>query len=143
MVGDLVNYRPGWVNEENGQIEYESGTGFPVRIEFIYKATGGEGLVQYNDGENNGIEAAEYELFPIPVTPEILEKNGFDYMGNCHYDYEDGYGQLVRYDTFNRRLKIIRDLDIIFDSGDYAELMLHELQHALKLCRIDLQIKIE
>lgn len=79
---------------------------------------------------------------PIPLTPEILEKNGFDYMGNCHYDYEVGYGQLVRYDTFNRRLKIIRDLDIIFDSGDYAELMLHELQHALKLCGIDKKITL-
>lgn len=84
----------------------------------------------------------EKDIEPIPLTPEILEENGFDYMGNCHYDYEDGYGQLVRYDTFNRRLKITRDLDIIFDSGDYAELMLHELQHTLKLCGINKDIRL-
>ena len=91
-IGNWINYRPGWEDEETGQIVHESGTGFPVKIEMIYSDCG-EGMVQYNDGQNDGIEAYDYELFPIEITPEILGKNGFKWDKKIQlYVWEDdGY----------------------------------------------------
>ena len=142
MIGDLVNYRPGWINEETNQVEYESGTGFPVRIEMLYYSHG-EGLVQYNDGENDGIEAAEYELFPIPLTAEILEKNfqeslpGINLMYQLKGPYcamkEDGqwvFG-LVKVDGDNSARYPLVKISFV-----------HELQHALRLCGITKEIQI-
>lgn len=131
MIGDWVNYRPGWINEETNQVEYESGTGFPVRIEMLYYCQG-EGLVQYNDGENDGIEAAEYELFPIPITPEILEKNGF----NLSQSKGEWSPSIVGFSFDNcwvgDELKWHR-IHIKY---------VHELQHALRLCGIEKEIEL-
>lgn len=96
-------------------------------------------------------------LYPIPITPEILEKNGF-YYGNtaseedfcnavgCSYPedgwcYDEGVGEikilfpteldagLIRLDDQNAD----RHLEWVF----VEPIMLHELQHALKLCGIE------
>lgn len=129
MIGDLVNYRPGWINEETNQVEYESGTGFPVRIEMLYYSHG-EGLVQYNDGENDGIEAAEYELFPVPLTDEILEKNFPEPTDGITWYPEDG--------GFNCHTYIPKCEINAFGLFKYV----HQLQHALRLCEIEKEIII-
>lgn len=140
MIGDLVNYRPGWINEETNQVEYECGTGFPVRIEMLYYSHG-EGLVQYNDGENDGIEAAEYELFPIPITSEILIKNGFEIERTndnilvyrkdgevVYYEFGKNYGI-----TIDNSLAQIQELKVRY---------VHQLQQAMRLCGIEKEIKL-
>ena len=129
MIGDLVNYRPGWINEETNQVEYESGTGFPVRIEMLYYSHG-EGLVQYNDGENDGIEATEYELFPVPLTDEILEKNFPEPTDGITWYPEDG--------GFNCHTYIPKCEINAFGLFKYV----HQLQHALRLCEIEKEIII-
>ena len=77
------------------------------------------------------------ELKPIPLTPEILEKNGFKDMGF--------FGKLE-----------IGPWRLICDSGNLAVLhegreeeyinipisYVHELQHALRLCGIEKEIEI-
>lgn len=103
----------------------------------------------------------EYKgFFPIPLTSEILEKNGF-YYGNtaseedfcnavgCSYPedgwcYDEGAGEikilfptesdggLIRLDDQSED----RHLELVF----VEPIMLHELQHALKLCGIDKEI---
>lgn len=138
-IGNWVNYRPGWKDEETGRIVYESGTGFPVKIEMIYFCRG-EGLVQYNDGQNDGIEACDYELFPIEITPEILEKNGWVEMGGSLYScyYKDA--------EFGVQLLEVIDMDDHWDLSINDDLFVieikhvHQLQNALTLCGINKNI---
>ena len=81
------------------------------------------------------------EISAIPITPEILEKNGFEHPSrSSYYDYDDGCGLLIRYDTWDKRLKIIRDLNIAYDSGDYADICVHTLQHVLRILKIEKEI---
>lgn len=102
-------------------------------------------------------------LKPIPLTPEILEKNGFEFgyttseeefcsATGCDYPEEKGWcydegtgeikiifptqsdGGLIRLDdqSFDRHLEIV-----------YVKtIMVHELQHALRLCGIEHDIKL-
>lgn len=69
---------------------------------------------------------------PIPITAEILEKNGFKHSmphndwtnADCNfYLYEGGNGYRIQ----NTDIKL-----------DYV----HQLQHALRLCNIDKKIKL-
>lgn len=77
---------------------------------------------------------------PIPLTPEILEKNGF----GC--DRNDGYAILRLEDNsellyYFHEYKLTRfyKSEIIFRCQCvYA----HQLQHALKLCGIDKEIAV-
>lgn len=135
-IGNWVNYRPGWKDEETGQIVHESGTGFPVKIEMIYFCRG-EGLVQYNDGQNGGIEACDYELFPIEITPAILEKNGFiwDAKIQLHVWKYDGY--YVSCDILGKT-RIYVGNDYVLGQSFYV----HQLQNALTLCGIDKEIEL-
>ena len=145
MIGDWVNYRPGWIDEETKEVVYEIKTGFPIRLTCLY-----DGLSQYDDvlpdGSINTIEVADYELFAIPITPEILKKNGFtiyeqDFTSNTVYkfgslDYMefngfDNYfdiGSKITYMHFGRKITYIHSLMRIY--------FVHELQHALRLCGI-------
>lgn len=150
MIGDLVNYRPGWINEETNQVEYECNNGFPVKIEMLYYS-GGEWLVQYNDGENDGIEAAEYELFPIPITAEILEKNGFE-RGTYELPVSGKKIPKYSYAEVEGDIKEVALLPLTMNStwsfsavdGTHIPVLqfVHQLQHALHLCGIDYEIKL-
>lgn len=79
------------------------------------------------------------DVQPIPLTPEILEKNGFSksrLMGEQrHFTYYLGAGL---------ELCAIYDADFSFPIGDGARKIryVHELQHALRLCGIKKTITI-
>lgn len=63
------------------------------------------------------------EIAPIPLTAEILEKNGwkFDEIDGTYYNKIDVYGRKAPYSIFD---------GIIINS-------VHELQHALRLCGLN------
>lgn len=145
MIGDWVNYRPGWINEETGKIEYECEGMFPIKVNFITPDA-----VQYDEempgGIINTIEAADYELFPIPLTPEILEKNGFEIRGRKKYFLVPNDPSLAI-----KREPIIGAHGNTFTIGHFWEgekdfrwfieiSFVHELQHALRLCGIEKEI---
>lgn len=154
-IGNWVNYRPGWKDEETGQIVYESGTEFPVKIEMMYFCQG-EGLVQYNDGQNDGIEACDYELFPIEITPEILEKNGF--INDFYVDEAVADYHFVRLEGYSLHIKELQqggdDALVSYCNGSVniaTELngeinkeihFVHQLQNALTLCGIPKNIRL-
>ena len=75
----------------------------------------------------------EEEIEPIPLTPEILEKNGFRKQNNS--------SGVIRLDTYWLGEEIGFHLHSF--GTDYYQFGLakiryvHELQHALKLCGID------
>jgi hypothetical protein len=95
------------------------------------------------------MEVPEWE--PIPLTPEILEKNGFESMRVSWGTYE-----LV---GVNKRVEMHNDNDWILGTGNtwcthiktsdeeymiaHCELTyVHELQHILRLCKIDKEIVV-
>lgn len=74
------------------------------------------------------------DLFPIPLTTEILEKNGFS------YDYEDGW-EFAGKDYEPIISCVLEGSFVQIESrGLVAELRIqyvHELQHALRLCGLN------
>lgn len=93
-------------------------------------------------------------LSPIPLTPEILEKNGFEndfYEDESVADYvkvrNEGYSlhstahewDLALISWCNGHVDVVTDF-----SGEYRGEIeyVHELQHALRLCGIDKEIVI-
>lgn len=86
------------------------------------------------------------EIYPIPITTEILEKNDILYEKQSYYyvieddkDLECTYyiQQVLQGDW-------VIGVDIgAYDCSVFARIQyVHELQHALKLCRIDKEIMI-
>lgn len=133
MVGDLVSH-----NE------------VPIQIIFV-----GNGYANYEDEEGGPCQLDDkyYPPEPIPLTPEILEKNDW-YWGltsneedivSCvggaydeHWVYDEGAGEISLIfpkDVDGGLLKIDdqrfnRHLEFIWTDTLYV----HELQHALRLC---------
>lgn len=85
--------------------------------------------------ETNCLGDADVYL-PIPLTPEILEKNGFESQHNVGYvlEHYDDYTIIV--DLWNHTLKILMNYKVVFEKEYFDTIPLQELQHALKLCGI-------
>ena len=78
-------------------------------------------------------EGKDYvEAQPIPLTAEILEKNGFD----CNHDAKTSI-DLVYHDC----ARITEYGEEVLEDGKMIRFV-HELQHALRLCGIDKTIEI-
>lgn len=74
------------------------------------------------------------EIEPIPLTPEILEKNGFEKIGTS-YQYIARPGLYIRLiGISNKHLSL--QIASRYIGLDYV----HELQHALRLCKIEKEI---
>ena len=106
--------------------------------------------------EDNGYEYNEIE--PIPLTPKILEKNGFE-KSYSNILTADGYKKLPQYKYKNmaqvqdicRNLITISYSDLeggVYDiqcgigSHIYDLKYVHQLQHALRLCGIKKEIEL-
>lgn len=80
------------------------------------------------------------EIIPIPLTPEILEKNGFEVDERCknmlkwHWSVID---DCISYDKSTGMVRIFYPSGLVFVK--ILEFV-HELQHALRLCNIDKKI---
>jgi hypothetical protein len=90
--------------------------------------------------EDNGYEYNEIE--PIPLAPEILEKIGFETQPNIGYIIDDWNGTQIIYDRWNHNLRIIKNYKVCLDIETFDDFAVHELQHALKLCEIEREIKL-
>ena len=98
------------------------------------------------DGEWEGMEVEENDIVPIPLTPEILEKNGFENVGQDVYQIEER-PFWVWWESDRRRLGV--DVDessqIEENFGEVLRLpvvYVHELQHAIRLCQIEKEIEL-
>ena len=130
--------------------------GFPMQITTV----GGDyayATFEGNEGDPWEFDDKDGQPQPIPLTPEILEKNGWYfgltsdeedaeyYLGECHYDrhwtYDEGAGSIsllfpndadggeliIDDQSFNRHLNLV-----FCDT-----LHVHELQRALRLCGLN------
>ena len=78
-------------------------------------------------------------LRPIPITPEILEKNGFkEYDGLYRLDIADGV--FVNAD-FKSKEPFVSVHNTCYRAIPICW-YLHQLQHALRLCGIDKEIEL-
>lgn len=78
-------------------------------------------------GDNEG-----YEPKPIPLTPEILEKNGFIKVNSQRYDY--GSPDNDCYVKVNPKKNMIHVNGRNANINLYSHSFIHELQRALRCC---------
>lgn len=90
-------------------------------------------------------------LDPIPLTPEILEKNGFVKRYNYRWEYRDNSCTIVI--SIAPRIEIDGKLlgtppinvileGALFDINMTSDMCVHNLQHALRLVGIEKEITI-
>ena len=77
----------------------------------------------------------DIQVKPIPLTPEILEKNGFIKVNSQRYDY--GYPDTDCYVKVNPKKNMIHTNGRNANSNLYSHSFVHELQRALRLCGLD------
>ena len=105
--------------------------GTPIQI----YSTGDNGAYA-NTGDTLWVfEDNEYKPQPIPLTPEILEKNGFTKVNSQRYDY--GYPFTDCYVKVNPKKNMIHVSGRNANSNLYSHSFVHELQRALRLCGLD------
>ena len=119
MIGDIVLY------------EYD-GQKFPARVVEIYRDSV---LVESINGEYEPIEIEEDKIFPVEITSEILEKNGFVYNAIPFVDGWEQFGLTLYRGGNGYRIDCGMNVSLIIDC-------VHELQHALRLCGIEKEITI-
>lgn len=139
MVGDLVIYL-------NGET--------PVYV-IVRKINGNDGIVCLRQSDGHVFNTMIDFLLPIPLTHEILEKNGFEKCQSL--TFWDEYQMCLNEDAEKERWIFIQyhhksdyiKMMYIAPSGhdDSMTLVLnhcytHQLQHAFNLCRIDKQITL-
>ena len=74
-------------------------------------------------------------LEPIPLTPEILEKNGFKYNEHPFVQGYEQFGLVLYHGGDGYRINCGQNVALQLDS-------VHQLQHALRLCGIDKEIEL-
>lgn len=93
--------------------------------------------IKHKDGYKYGYCWCDLdEIFPIPLTPEILEKNGFT--------KEYGVWVIYRHPSFKWFVLYKREFGYTISVGE-SEVSIdnaHELQHVLKLCGIEKTIEL-
>ena len=127
MIGDWVKFPIG--NEKVIDLPYIEGRG--ICASFAASAT---------------LFPVEIEkLEPIPLTAEILEKNGFDVTDSevAQYHFEED-GQKMHFSLRKMYDKHGKHNGYSFWAFNILPLVIyvHELQHALKLCGIDKEITV-
>lgn len=114
--------------------EYD-GQKFPARVIEIYRNSV---LVESINGEYEPIEIEEDKIFPVDLTPEILEKNGFR-----HGCYVGGYySPDCPFRVFTKTRGTCGFTTLFDDEIHFSCVFVHELQHALRLCGIDKEITL-
>jgi len=101
----------------------------------------------------NGYNVQLYlnEIKPIPITPEILEKNGWEQSNIDVVDDDVQYGCAYGsfYVTWWRKVKLLSCYFEDNSAGLHYEMIsempikyVHQLQNALRLCGIDKEIEL-
>lgn len=99
-----------------------------------------------------GLIVERNEIEPIPITPEILEKNGFKVKEpESNFKYvTTGRKYTIEFLFFGEAIhgvSTVMDCEVVFSGGldrihKCNVKYVHELQHALKLCGIEKEIEL-
>ena len=88
-----------------------------------------------NEGDTWEFDDKDEQPQPIPLTPEILEKNGFVKVNSQRYDY--GNPDTDCYVKVNPKKNMIHVNGRNANSNLYSHSFVHELQRALRLCGLN------
>ena len=128
QIGDYVNYR--------GQV---------IKVTSLYDK-GGSNEVGWSNKESVWVNADNVE--PIPLTPEILEKNGFEKQWQDNYEYfndDENLNIIFHPKSSNYTNGAYDYIDIEKGCLTINEMpisFVHELQHTLRLCETDKEIEL-
>ena len=139
MLGDWVGYIASWYDEDDPtKLVKGFETPIPIKATFITPDA-----IQFDeenpeDGSVVTCEALDYELHPIPLTIELLERIGFRRFHPSARLWE--YGRRVYVD-----LNCPRNGRIMIGIGGNSHRLeyLHQLQHVFRLCGIRDEITYE
>ena len=117
----------------------------PSRVFATYLNTSDDrfAVIITNEAEDGSATAGHTmnELTPIPLTKEILEKNGFEHEDTVGYVYDDyATSNKVIVDMWDGTIKILHNYDIAFSRTYWRAVNVHELQHVLRLFEIEKEI---
>ena len=143
MVGD-------WVSCQINGIEVKY-----VRIASLNKTTMNgipSDFIEFNKVTIDMMHGNYYQVdiasvHPIPLTPEILEKNGFEREGVIVSLYE-GIDHRVTIHDDKEYMNSNNEWHVHIDSEDYCTIAnceltyVHQLQQLLRLCKIDKEIVV-
>ena len=115
----------------NGDYITITPSGMPIQVAATHKRK-----VAYHTCTSKLSWVREGLLRPIPITPEILEKNGWEERPTGYVFYTDG----KRYD--NSLWYIFGSNTFVVNTAEFQIKYIHELQHALKLCGINKEITL-
>ena len=106
--------------------------------------TGFKDGIVYGDSDKGSHWCNIEKVEPIPITPEILEKNGFVFNG---YKYDLNVGHYEMWVIFGEPYSQGRHCLQIYNEYRYLPIKyhnlfkyVHELQHAMRLCGIKKEI---
>ena len=141
MIGDYVTFKES-IECDNIPMKVKI-----VALGFQYRGEEDEALVQIDDDNACDIINIDNEVVGYPLTPEIIEKNGFENIGDDTYQLEE---KLCWFwvDFFNHQYGCEYDTSTNEYEDDEHRLKLygipsvHELQHALRLCGIEKEIEL-
>lgn len=141
MIGDIVNVHRCECVADGGHFQEWNEYGKVVSITEDYIT------IKYIGREDDyGFEDVnEEDINPIPLTPEILEKNGFIGDKNvCKTKVRDDLKDELWQCEYAWYLKNLRIKNRTNSSVArlYNIMFVHELQHALRLCNVSKEIEI-
>lgn len=137
MIGDYVIAK---YNECIGEGRYRQweGTAKVVSISSSYIT-----VVYLLNDDDDITDCDENEIEPIPITPEILEKNGFKNDGHASYFYNhDFYDLEIREWSDGNWLVVLEDCEFNLPHSQVFVSHVHQLQHALRLFGTDKEIEL-
>lgn len=116
----------------------------PVSIKSIHSGSGQDYVIVNDNFYDEGIIVFAYAVKPIPITPEILEKNGFEKREGCLW-----YNPHIKCGCY-RFGSTYWDIRIKYKNRGYRPtriaidniLHIHQLQHALRLAGIEKEIEV-
>lgn len=140
MVGDYLQNTNGNVGKVVGIRNY---AGTDPTLQGAYEV-----VMQYH--ENSLCYSDPKMLQPIPITPEILEKNGFEKLDFSHFQIGDRRLVLDADGRWDGPLSwhwVVTEMDtnakgqpVVLDYYVATINYVHELQHALRICGIEKEI---
>lgn len=128
MLGDLITFK---------DCQYDDK---PTIVKIVQINANGDALVSIDGDDALDEIAIDDEVVGIPLTPEILEKNGFNDECAGTYGNDDAYF-IPTYRGFDAGTWETH-IEPTEGIGDFSGKLryVHELQHALRLCGIDKEI---
>lgn len=140
MVGDLINA---------GLLNIDIETGKRTNVVSKVLSVSIDDTIVISGKNNKPWIRSMYSIEPIPLTPEILEKNGFyeqseDYM-RYFKSYDENYYfgfESISYCLDTKIAKVIKEgkQSGVQEKVELVCAYVHQLQHALRLCGTEKQI---